>query len=151
MSVAYELDAGLAAQMRELGQDAKLASRVLANADTYTKNAALKAMASAIRENVEPILEANAKDLEAARSAVLKASFVDRLTLTPDRIEAMAKGLDDIAALPDPVGEAIADWARPNGLKISRVRTPIGVIGVIFESRPNVTADAGALCTNRRV
>ncbi len=146
MSMAYEMEADLAAQMRELGKEAKLASRALANADTETKNAALKAMASAIRAQVEPIMVANTKDLDAAKSSDLKASFIDRLTLTPDRIEAMANGLDDIAALPDPVGEAIADWERPNGLKISRVRTPIGVIGVIFESRPNVTADAGALC-----
>ncbi len=146
MSVAYEMEADLAAQMRALGAEAKLASRALANAGTETKNAALKAMATAIRGRVEPILEANVKDLKAAQSANLKASFIDRLTLTADRVEAMAKGLDDIAALPDPVGEAIAEWERPNGLKISRVRTPIGVIGVIFESRPNVTADAGALC-----
>ncbi|MEM7427312.1 MAG: glutamate-5-semialdehyde dehydrogenase [Pseudomonadota bacterium] len=146
MSVALKMPPDLGAHMNAVGELARNASRTLANAGTEKKNAALAAMAASIRANVEPILEANARDLEAAKSANLRASFVDRLTLTPERIEAMAKGLDDIAALPDPVGEAIAEWDRPNGLRISRVRTPIGVIGVIFESRPNVTADAGALC-----
>ena len=91
------------------------------------------------------ILRENAADLASARGKNLKSSFIDRLTLTPDRIEAMAKGLEDIAALPDPVGEVMARWTRPNGMKIARVRVPIGVIGIIYESRPNVTADAGAL------
>ena len=145
MSAVYELEGDLAAEMSLLGKRAREAAKVLANAGTETKNAALAAMAAAVRANVETILQANAKDLEAARGANLRASFVDRLTLTPERIEAMAKGLDDIAALPDPVGETLASWERPNGLKISRVRTPIGVIGIIYESRPNVTADAGAL------
>ncbi|MCP5081327.1 MAG: glutamate-5-semialdehyde dehydrogenase [Alphaproteobacteria bacterium] len=132
--------------MSALGRRSRDAAKALANADTDTKNAALKAMAASVRANVEPILAANRQDLEAAKASDLRASFVDRLTLTPDRVEAMAKGLDDIAALPDPVGQSIAEWERPNGLKISRVRTPIGVIGIIYESRPNVTADAGALC-----
>ena len=145
MSAVYELEGDLAAEMSLLGKRAREAAKVLANAGTETKNAALAAMAAAVRANVETILQSNAKDLEAARGANLRASFVDRLTLTPERIEAMAKGLDDIAALPDPVGETLASWERPNGLKISRVRTPIGVIGIIYESRPNVTADAGAL------
>ncbi|MEM1200333.1 MAG: glutamate-5-semialdehyde dehydrogenase [Pseudomonadota bacterium] len=145
MSAVYELEGDLAAEMSLLGKRAREAAKVLANAGTEAKNAALAAMALAVRANVETILSANAKDLEAARNADLRASFIDRLTLTPERIEAMAKGLDDIAALPDPVGETLASWERPNGLKISRVRTPIGVIGIIYESRPNVTADAGAL------
>ena len=146
MSAVYELEGDLKAEMSQLGARARKAARTLANATTDEKNAALNAMAASVRANVEPILAANAKDLEAAKDANLRASFIDRLTLTPDRVEAMAKGLDDIAALPDPVGETIAEWDRPNGLKISRVRTPIGVIGIIYESRPNVTADAGALC-----
>ncbi len=145
MSAVYELEGDLAAEMSLLGKRAREAAKVLANAGTEAKNTALAAMAAAVRANVETILGANAKDLEAARNANLRASFIDRLTLTPDRVEAMAKGLDDIAALPDPVGETLSSWERPNGLKISRVRTPIGVIGIIYESRPNVTADAGAL------
>ncbi len=145
MSAVYELEGDLAAEMSMLGKRAREAAKVLANVGTEAKNAALAAMAAAVRRNVETILSANTKDLEAARNADLRASFIDRLTLTPERIEAMAKGLDDIAALPDPVGETLASWERPNGLKISRVRTPIGVIGIIYESRPNVTADAGAL------
>ncbi|MEM8688475.1 MAG: glutamate-5-semialdehyde dehydrogenase [Pseudomonadota bacterium] len=145
MSAVYELEGDLAAEMSLLGKRARDAAKVLANAGTEAKNTALAAMATAVRANVQEILSANAKDLEAARSADLRASFIDRLTLNADRIEAMAKGLDDIAALPDPVGETLASWERPNGLKISRVRTPIGVIGIIYESRPNVTADAGAL------
>lgn len=146
MSAVYELDGDLRAEMSALGARAREAAKTLANASTDTKNAALTAMAASVRANVETILSANQQDLEAAKSADLRASFVDRLTLTPDRVEAMAKGLDDIAALPDPVGQTIAEWTRPNGLQISRVRTPIGVIGIIYESRPNVTADAGALC-----
>lgn len=146
MSAAYETEADLAREMSELGARAKTAGKTLANADTDQKNAALKAMAKFIRSDVDDILKANQIDLAAAQSAGLRASFIDRLTLTPERIEAMAAGLEDIAALPDPAGSVIAEWSRPNGLKISRVRVPIGVIGIIYESRPNVTADAGALC-----
>ncbi|MGD9737895.1 MAG: glutamate-5-semialdehyde dehydrogenase [Bauldia sp.] len=134
----------LAAEMTELGRRARAAARVLATAPTEQKNAALQAMAAAIRENGEHILESNRADLE--DGAGLTGSFLDRLTLTPARVEAMAQGLDEIAALPDPVGTTIAEWDRPNGLHIERVRTPLGVIGVIYESRPNVTADAGGLC-----
>jgi glutamate-5-semialdehyde dehydrogenase len=132
--------------MLELGRDAREAARVLALAPTAQKNAALKAMAEAIRESAAKIMAANQADVSAARSKDLKESFIDRLTLTPARIEAMARGLEDIAGLPDPVGATLSEWTRPNGMKISRVRVPIGVIGIIFESRPNVTADAGALC-----
>jgi glutamate-5-semialdehyde dehydrogenase len=119
---------------------------VLALAATEQKNIALKAMARHVRTDAAAILAANAKDLANATAKDLKASFIDRLTLTAPRIEAMAQGLDDIAALPDPVGKMREQWTRPNGMTIARVTVPIGVIGIIYESRPNVTADAGALC-----
>ncbi len=132
--------------MLELGRDAREAARILALAPTAQKNAALKAMAQALRKSAAKIIVANQADVSAAKSKDLKESFIDRLTLTPAHIEAMAKGLEEIAELPDPVGATLSEWTRPNGMKISRVRVPIGVIGIIFESRPNVTADAGALC-----
>lgn len=133
------------AMMNGLGQAARAAARALALADTDTKNNALRAMAAAIRESETAIIAANGKDVDLATSRERPASFIDRLTLTPDRIEGMAKGLEDIAALDDPVGAVIAAWDRPNGLQIERVRVPLGVIGIIYESRPNVTADAGGL------
>jgi glutamate-5-semialdehyde dehydrogenase len=132
--------------MMTLGQAARDAARVLALAGSAQKNEALTAMAAKIRRSAADILSENARDLENARGRELKGSFLDRLTLDPARLEAMAKGLEDIAALPDPVGEVMSSWTRPNGLEISRVRVPIGVIGIIYESRPNVTADAGGLC-----
>ena len=132
--------------MQELGNRARSAARSLAVSPVSQRNAALHAMAAALRSDAKIIFAANSRDLEAARQKDLKASFLDRLTLTPDRIEAMAVGLLDIAALADPVGKVQAKWTRPNGMEISRVAVPIGVIGIIFESRPNVTADAGALC-----
>ncbi len=128
------------------GQKARLAARSLALAPAEQKNAALRGMAAAIRQGGNAILAANAKDLAAADAKGLKASFIDRLTLNNERLEAMAAGLEEIAALPDPVGRVLATWTRPNGMGISRVAVPIGVIGVIYESRPNVTADAGGLC-----
>ncbi|CUX24938.1 glutamate-5-semialdehyde dehydrogenase [Agrobacterium deltaense] len=134
------------ALMITIGAQAKAASRPLSIAGTDQKNRALLAMASAIEASRDAILAANRKDLAAAESAGLAASFVDRLTLNDARIAGIAEGIRSVAALPDPVGEVIAAWDRPNGLKIERVRTPLGVIGVIYESRPNVTADAGALC-----
>ncbi len=134
------------AAMMALGAQARKAAAVLSTASTDLKNTALKAMAAAIRARTDDLMTSNAKDLELAKSLDRKDSYIDRLTLTPERIEAMAKGVEDIAALPDPVGSIMANWTRPNGLDISRVRTPIGVIGIIYESRPNVTADAGALC-----
>ncbi|CAH0221617.1 Gamma-glutamyl phosphate reductase [Agrobacterium fabrum] len=134
------------ALMMIIGAQAKAASRPLSIAGTDQKNRALLAMASAIEASKEAILAANRKDLAAAESAGLAASFVDRLTLNDARIASIAEGIRSVAALSDPVGEVIAAWDRPNGLKIERVRTPLGVIGVIYESRPNVTADAGALC-----
>ena len=132
--------------MRAIGAEARAAARTLANASAGTKNRALTAAAEALRARAGEILAANARDLEAARAKGLAASFIDRLTLDPHRIEAMARGLEEVAALPDPVGRVLATFKRPNGLVIDRVATPLGVIGVIYESRPNVTADAGALC-----
>jgi len=132
--------------MNDIGRKAKAAARPLGFASTEAKNKALNAMADAILANKDHILAENAKDLKDVADTDMLASFVDRLTLTDKRIAEMAEGIRAIAALKDPVGEVIAAWERPNGLKIERVRTPLGVIGVIFESRPNVTADAGALC-----
>src|SRR5690606_31754450 len=124
----------------------RAAARPLANASAERKNAALSAMAHAIENHRDAILQANAVDMENGVEAGLSAAFLDRLELTPERIRAIADGIRAIASLPDPVGSVIAAWDRPNGLRIERVRTPLGVIGVIYESRPNVTADAGALC-----
>ncbi|MBY5635642.1 glutamate-5-semialdehyde dehydrogenase [Rhizobium leguminosarum] len=132
--------------MNDIGRKAKAAARPLGFASTEAKNSALNAMADAILGNKAHILAENAKDLKDIEATEMLASFVDRLTLNDKRIAEMAEGIRAIAALADPVGEVIAAWDRPNGLKIERVRTPLGVIGVIFESRPNVTADAGALC-----
>ncbi len=143
---ADERDGDLAARMQAIGAAARAAAAKLALATTEAKNAALIAMAAALRNSGDAILAANAEDVEAARQAGRPGAFVDRLTLTPARIEAMAKGLEDIAALPDPVGEVMASWTRPNGLVVERVRVPLGVVGMIYESRPNVTADAGGLC-----
>lgn len=132
--------------MLTLGRAAREAAKVLALAPTKQKNDALMAMASKIRRSAADILSENARDLENAKTKELKSSFVDRLTLNESRLEAMARGLEEVAALPDPVGKVMSKWTRPNGLEISRVRVPIGVIGIIYESRPNVTADAGGLC-----
>lgn len=139
-------DISIRDMMLTLGHAARTAAKLLALAPPAQKNQALNAMAAKIRRSTADILSENRRDLEAAQSKDLKASFIDRLTLNEARVEAMAKGLEDIAALPDPVGEVIARWTRPNGLEFSRVRVPIGVIGIIYESRPNVTADAGGLC-----
>ncbi|WP_192245652.1 glutamate-5-semialdehyde dehydrogenase [Mesorhizobium silamurunense] len=134
------------ALMADIGRRARAAARPLAVATTQAKNDALVAIADAILRNEQAILEANAIDMSNGEEAGLSVSFMDRLKLTPSRIKAMADGIREIAALKDPVGDVIAEWDRPNGLHIERVRTPLGVIGVIYESRPNVTADAGALC-----
>ena len=135
------------ALMGKLGQAAHAAIRRLAITPTATKNKALIAAAAALRAATGKILAANAADMdEAAEDKGMGKALLDRLMLNEERVEAMAKGLEDIAALEDPVGKIMAAWDRPNGLRIERVRTPLGVIGVIFESRPNVTADAGALC-----
>ena len=134
------------ALMARIGRSARAAARVLAVSSGESRNAALNAMAAAIRARAGEILAANETDIASARRRDLADSFIERMTLDASRIEAMASGVEAIAALPDPVGSVIAAWDRPNGLKIERVRTPLGVIGIIFESRPNVTADAGALC-----
>jgi len=139
-------DINVAEMIADIGKRAQAAARALAKTAPESKTRALEAAAASIRANADKIKAANAIDMEAAEARGTKGSFLDRLLLNDDRIESMAKGLEDIAALPDPVGSEIAAWDRPNGLHISRVRTPIGVIGVIYESRPNVTADAGGLC-----
>jgi glutamate-5-semialdehyde dehydrogenase len=132
--------------MLDIGRRARAAARPLAIASTDAKNKALLAMAEALVAAEAEILAANAADLKNAAAANLAASFVDRLTLNSARVAAIAQSMREIAELPDPVGSVITEWDRPNGLHIERVRTPLGVIGVIYESRPNVTADAGALC-----
>ena len=130
----------------QLGQGAKTAARALANTSTPTKNQALLHAAARLRQDSGGLLTANLQDLELGRKNGLSAAMLDRLTLTEPRIDAMAKGLELIADLPDPVGETLAMWRRPNGLEIGQVRVPLGVVGVIYESRPNVTADAAGLC-----
>ncbi|RAU21911.1 glutamate-5-semialdehyde dehydrogenase [Paramagnetospirillum kuznetsovii] len=132
--------------MTELGKRARAAARQLALTPAFDKNKALRASAQAIRIDARLILEANAKDMAAGEAKGLSKALLDRLMLNPARVEAMAKGLEEIAALPDPVGRTLAEWTRPNGLAISRVAVPLGVVGIIYESRPNVTADAAGLC-----
>jgi glutamate-5-semialdehyde dehydrogenase len=138
--------ADLSQLMEPLGRNAVAAASTLALAGTTAKNAALLAAAGAIRARVAGILEANARDMSAARAANLGSALLDRLALDERRIESMARGIEAVMALADPIGIATAEWERPNGLRIQRVRVPLGVIGIIYESRPNVTADAGALC-----
>ncbi len=140
------MNAKLAEDMQAIGQAARKAAMVLRSASAETRNRALVKAARAIRANARKILSANAQDMEDARAAGLSPAMLDRLELNEPRIAAIAKGLEDVANLADPVGRELARWTRPNGLDIARVATPIGVIGVIYESRPNVTADAGALC-----
>ena len=132
--------------MRGLGEAALAAQPVLARAPRAQKDAALRAAADALRGRRAALLEANAADMAAARAKGLKGAMLDRLQLDDARLESMARGLEDIAALEDPVGRVLAEWTRPNGLRIARVAVPLGVVGIIYESRPNVTADAGALC-----
>jgi len=134
------------AAMRALGLAAREAAGALAQASSEAKNAALVAAGREIRAQTAAILLANERDLKDARSAGVSAAFLDRLLLDPQRIEAIAKGLEVVAGLADPVGAVLARWTRPNGLRIERVRVPLGVVGIIYESRPNVTADAGGLC-----
>jgi len=140
------LEAKLEAVMRDIGSAARAAARTLALAPAAQKNQALAAMAKAIRGARTAILEANGQDRAEAKAGGATAAFLDRLTLDAERVAAMAAGLDVIRKLKDPVGGIMASWRRPNGMRIERVRVPLGVIGVIYESRPNVTADAGALC-----
>jgi len=136
----------LAATMRDMGAAARQAARELARAGTETKNRALRAMAAEIRRHATGLLEANRADVERARKAGRDGAFLDRLALTPATIEQMAGGLEDIAALADPVGEITGLARRPTGIEVGRMRVPLGVIGIIYESRPNVTADAAGLC-----
>ena len=140
MSAAADVEA----RVVELCTAARQAARLLAQASTADKNQALRRVAAGLRSGTDALQRANARDLEAAREQT--AAFRDRLTLDADRIEAMARGVEEIIALADPIGESIAAWRRPNGLEIQQLRIPIGVIGIIYESRPNVTADAAALC-----
>jgi len=136
----------LTALMTRIGDDAAAAAGALSRAGRAAKDAALRAAAGELRARRGQILSDNAADLGDARNASASAALLDRLGLDDARIEAMARGLEDIAALPDPIGTVTAEWQRPNGLVIQRVRVPLGVIGIVYESRPNVTADAGALC-----
>ncbi|MEI7610025.1 MAG: glutamate-5-semialdehyde dehydrogenase [Rhodospirillaceae bacterium] len=144
-AVTTDLDA-LKRRMLDLGQAARAAAEQLAQAPTETKVKALTAAAAAIRSRAPLILEANREDITRGIARGLAGPMLERLVLDEKRLEAMAKGLEDIATLPDPIGTEIARWQRPNGLDIARVRVPLGVIGIIYESRPNVTADAGGLC-----
>jgi glutamate-5-semialdehyde dehydrogenase len=139
-------EASIEPMMFYMGRLAREAARALALASTEAKNGALEAMAARLEAGAQQILDANAQDLDAARAKGRNQAFLDRLMLNPARVAAMAKGIREVAALPDPVGQLIASWTRPNGLEISRIRVPLGVIGIIYESRPNVTADAAALC-----
>jgi glutamate-5-semialdehyde dehydrogenase len=132
--------------MRAVGREAREAARILALAPTNAKNAALLAGACELRSQTAAIIEANERDLAAAAKAARTSAYLDRLALNPKHVEGMSKSLEEIAALPDPVGTVLALWTRPNGLRIERVRVPLGVVGIIYESRPNVTADAGGLC-----
>ncbi|MBE0532658.1 MAG: glutamate-5-semialdehyde dehydrogenase [Rhodospirillales bacterium] len=146
MTIATTDTADIATLMGRIGAAAKDAAAQLATVPGAAKNAALMAAARHIRDGRAALLAANAKDVAAGKEKGLSPAMLDRLALNEARIEAMARGLEEVAALPDPVGAIMAEWDRPNGLHIARVRVPLGVIGVIYESRPNVTADAGALC-----
>jgi glutamate-5-semialdehyde dehydrogenase len=147
MNKPERIDSGASTEetMLALGRRARAAAHALSLATPEAKTKALRAAAKALREATPTILAANAKDLEAARAAGRPAAFIDRLLLDEARIAATAQGVEEIAGLADPVGTVLAEWTRPNGLQFARVRVPLGVIGIIYESRPNVTADAGAL------
>jgi len=134
-------------QILDLGKRAHAASRLLARASTTQKNGALLGMADELENRTNAILAANETDVAKAKSDGLSDAMIDRLTLTPKRVAGMAAGIREVAALADPVGEVIREWTRPNGIRISKVRVPIGVVGIIYESRPNVTSDAAVLCT----
>src|SRR3979490_2680686 len=132
--------------MLEVGRRARAASREVARADTATKNRALIAAAKAVRRDAKKLLAANAEDVKSAKAAGKDAAFIDRLALTEKTIEGMAEGLEQVAKLPDPVGSISELKEQPSGIKVGRMRVPLGVIGIVYESRPNVTADAAALC-----
>src|SRR5256714_15503221 len=143
---AIDGNADWPAMMTELATRARAAARVLALASPQQKNRALQAMERAIRANASAILAANAEDVAEVRAGGASSAFIDRLTLTQPRIDAMADGIATVREIPDPIGVVTESWQRPNGMTIERVRVPLGVVAVIFESRPNVTADAGVLC-----
>ena len=136
----------LSQTMNSLGRHARSAARALAMSSGDVRNAALRAASAELRMRRAEILEANATDMQAARKRDLSAAMLDRLMLDDSRIDGMAAGLEAIVELPDPLGRVMAEWQRPNGLEIQRVAVPLGVIGIIYESRPNVTADAAGLC-----
>jgi glutamate-5-semialdehyde dehydrogenase len=147
MTVQTEIPASdLTETMLDMGARARAASRALGRLDSADRTRGLKAIAAAIRAAAPAILEANLKDMEAARQKGLDAAMLDRLALDEDRVEGIVSGVEAIAALPDPIGREMARWTQPNGLDFARVAVPLGVIGIIYESRPNVTADAGTLC-----
>ena len=146
LEMEVELQISLSALMKELGEKAREAARVIALASAEQKAAALVSAAGAIRLHSKEIIFVNAQEVERATKAGVGAALLDRLRLNRDRIEAMASAIEAIASLPDPIGRLLTQWERPNGLRIQRVSVPLGVIGIIYESRPNVTADAGALC-----
>ena len=146
MTATLEKTADVAALMAQIGAAARASAHALGLASAQAKNRALTAAAAAVRADADKIIAANRIDMAAAEKSGVSKANLDRLLLDAKRIEAMARGIDEIAELPDPVGRLLATFERPNGLKIERIATPLGVIGVIYESRPNVTADAGALC-----
>lgn len=146
VNIQHEGNSSLQNSMLEIGTKAIKAKSELAIAKEESKNIALRKAAHELRNNIEQLLTANEKDLEFAKKKNMSSAIIDRLTLTPERIDMMAKSLEDIAKLDDPVGNILADWDRPNGLEISRVSVPLGVIGIIYEARPNVTSDAAGLC-----
>src|SRR5512139_2791623 len=144
--ILYRLRMSLQETIIGMCRAARQAARQVATTPTDAKNRYLRTAAEYLRANGARLLEANRGDVRRGREAGLSAALLDRLTLTEKRVEAMAKGIEEVAQLPDPVGETIAQWRRPNGLEIAQVRVPLGVVGIIYESRPNVTADAAALC-----
>jgi glutamate-5-semialdehyde dehydrogenase len=143
---SIEGSSDIAAALGEIGRRARAAAGALALAPADQKNRALRAMAAAVRAQTSLILAANAEDVAEARAAGVTGAFLDRLALDPARVEAIAAGIDAVRGLKDPIGTVMESWTRPNGMRIERVRVPLGVIGIIYESRPNVTADAGVLC-----
>jgi len=145
MNTAHDQQS-IASTMDALGRSARTAAAMLARCNSNQRDGALQQSATAIRQHASEILAANSKDMRSAESRGLGSAMLDRLMLDEERVESMARGLEAVVALPDPVGQVLAEWERPNGLKIQRVSVPLGVIGIIYESRPNVTADAAALC-----
>lgn len=145
-AILFPMSSDISTLLDTLGRQARTASRRLATLSTTRKNAILQAMAEGLEEAIPKILEENAKDLAEAEGRGLSGAMLDRLRLDESRVQKMAQGIREVSVLDDPVGEILADWTRPNGLHLQKVRTPIGVVGIIYESRPNVTSDAGVLC-----